>query len=165
MALDREELKKRQIENGHKHKDNLTMCVSNLNGSELTAHQRNAQKGTVEKRKQKKRIKDITSELLNMSAEDIADNVLNKDIAEKLKGTDITLYDLIVAKQIESALNGSTRSAEYVRDSNGDKPTDKVQTDINVMTETDKQLINMLSDRLDMIEGLQDGTIVDSGSK
>lgn len=162
MGMDKEELKRRQIANGYNHIGNLKKW-DDMSPEELKAIKQKGQKATVEIVKQKKRIKDITESLLNMSASDIASNVLNEEIAEKLKGTDITLYDLIIAKQIEVALtSGSVKSAEFLRDSNGDKPTDKVQTDITVMTDSDRQLIEMLSDRIEVLEDIADGKIVDN---
>lgn len=157
----KEELKQVQIENGHKHKDNLVKW-DNIEDSQLKEIKQKGQKASQEVIKSKKNIKDICSELLNMSASDIASNVVNPQIADKLKNTDITLYDLIIAKQIEVALtSGSVKSAEFLRDSNGDKPTDKVQTDINVITDSDRQLLQSLSDRIDSIEAI-DTTSTDS---
>lgn len=153
---EKEILRQKQIISGKEHANNLTMCVNNLSGEELTEHQRKAHKGMIEKRKEKKRIKDITSELLNMKADDIAENVLNSELAEKIKETDITLYDLIVAKQIEVALtSGNVKSAEFLRDSNGDKPTDKIENNVNVITESDQLLLTSIQNRLDSLESIE----------
>lgn len=153
---EKEILRQKQVISGKEHANNLTMCVNNLSGEELTEHQRKAHKGMIEKRKEKKRIKDITSELLNMKADDIAENVLNTELAEKIKETDITLYDLIVAKQIEVALtSGNVKSAEFLRDSNGDKPTDKIESNVNVITESDQLLLTSIQNRLDSLESIE----------
>lgn len=157
----KEELKQVQIQNGYNHKDNLIKW-DNMDKEELKAIKQKGQKATMDIVRSKKNIKSICNELLNMSASDIASNVVSKEMADKLKDTDITLYDLIIAKQIEVALkDGSVRSAEFLRDSNGDKPTDKTQTDINIISESDKLLLNSINERLEVVEGLHNNTIVD----
>lgn len=123
---------------------------------------------TNEIKKRKKDIKTICNELLNISALDIAQDVLNADLVEKLKNNDIdiTLYDLVVIKQIENAIDkGSVKSAEFLRDSAGDKPTDKIQNDINVISDSDKELMELINDRLNVLEGLHNGKIVDQEPK
>lgn len=119
---------------------------------------------TNELKKRKKDIKTICNDLLGISALDIAKDIIDKDILDKLKSNDIdvTLYDLIVIKQIEKAISEkNTKAAEFVRDSSGDKPTDKIESDINVISESDKQLIKLLNDRIDVLEGLHNNTIID----
>ena len=49
---------------------------------------------------------------------------------EELKGKNITVNEAIQLKQVQRALNGDLNSALYIRDSIGDKPTDKVETTI-----------------------------------
>lgn len=119
---------------------------------------------TNEIKARKKDIKSICNELLNLNAVDIAQGVLPDEISQKLIDSDIniTLYDLIVAKQIETAIkDGNVRAAEFLRDSSGDKPTERIEQSIDIITETDRQLIEMLSDRIDVIENIQNGKIID----
>ena len=49
---------------------------------------------------------------------------------EELKGKNITVNEAIQLKQVQRALNGDLASATYIRDTVGDKPTDKVETTI-----------------------------------
>lgn len=119
---------------------------------------------TNEIRKHKKDIKSICNELLSINALDIAQGIIDDNIVEKLKNNDVdvTLYDLIIVKQIQKAIEeGNTRSAEFIRDSSGDKPSEKVETDITVINESDKALLDTLNSRLDTLEGLHNNTIVD----
>ena len=57
---------------------------------------------------------------------------LNADIEEiqsfeQLKGKNITVNEAIQLKQVQKALNGDLASAQYIRDTVGDKPTEKVE--------------------------------------
>ena len=49
---------------------------------------------------------------------------------EQLKGKNITVNEAIQLKQVQRALSGDLNSACYIRDTVGDKPTDKVETTI-----------------------------------
>ena len=44
-----------------------------------------------------------------------------------LKGSNITVQEAILLQQIQKAIDGDTKAAEYVRDTAGEKPTDKVE--------------------------------------
>ena len=43
---------------------------------------------------------------------------------------------------------------QYVRDTNGDKPTDKIEMTTDVMTDTDRELLKSISDRLQGAESI-----------
>ena len=65
------------------------------------------------------------------------------------------MYDLIQAVAVGKALEGSIRAAEYVRDTNGDKPTDKVEITDNVMTDSDREMMRKITKRLEKAETIQ----------
>ena len=50
---------------------------------------------------------------------------------EQLKGKNITVNEAIQLKQIQRALNGDLSSATYIRDTIGEKPTEKVEAKVN----------------------------------
>ena len=56
--------------------------------------------------------------------------LLEKDIADK-HGNVMSTAEAIAIKQIEKALKGDTRAFEVVRDSAGQKPTDKIDLTVN----------------------------------
>ena len=56
--------------------------------------------------------------------------LLEKDISDK-NGNVMTTTEAIALKQIEKALKGDTRAFEVVRDTVGQKPTDKIDLTVN----------------------------------
>ena len=56
--------------------------------------------------------------------------LLEKDISDK-HGNTMSTAEAIALKQIEKALKGDTRAFEVVRDSAGQKPTDKIDLTVN----------------------------------
>ena len=149
-----EERKQREIERGYNtYKKNL-VPINERDPQEALEIRRKAQRAMVESKKRKKNIKDICNDLLSIPATDLANNVVSPELKEKIAqaGIEVTLYDLIMAKQAENALNGSTKSAEFIRDSAGDKPSDKVEETLNIITDSDKALLANISDRLDSLE-------------
>lgn len=79
-------------------------------------------------RRQKKAMKDTLAALLCMPLKDgkAADIEKIKSIAS-LNGKNITVQEAIMLAQIQKAVKGDTRAAEFVRDSSGNKPKDEVQ--------------------------------------
>ena len=74
------------------------------------------------------------------------------DVIARIKrdNPEATLYDLIQAVAVGRALGGNVKAMEYVRDTNGDKPADKIDARIDgqVMTDADREMIQALTDRL-----------------
>jgi hypothetical protein len=60
----------------------------------------------------------------------------------------ITLLEAANLAQIRRAMKGDTKAAEYVRDTMGEKPTDKLSAEVTALTAEDKELINNISVRL-----------------
>ena len=109
---------------------------------------RKGQAAQTEKRRQRKKITDICNELLSMSASDMANGVVNRELSEKLKETDISLYDLMVAKMIEESLHGNVKAFTAVRDSAGDKPVDEANISADLITDADRELLRNVANRL-----------------
>lgn len=73
-------------------------------------------------RREKKAMKVTLEALLSMPLKDgeSADVETIKSLAE-LNGKNITVQEAIMLKQIQKAMKGDTRAAEFVRDSSGNK--------------------------------------------
>ena len=75
---------------------------------------------------------------------------IDTSISERLKrdNPNATIYDLIQAVAVGKALEGSARHIEYIRDTNGDKPIDRVEVTENVTTDADRALMSQIAERL-----------------
>lgn len=73
-------------------------------------------------RREKKAMKDTLETLLSMPLQDghVADLDEIQSIAA-LNGKNITVQEAIMLKQIQKAMKGDTRAAEYIRDTSGNK--------------------------------------------
>ncbi len=74
--------------------------------------------------KKKKTMHDILNALLCMPAPESALEEKALLLAQA-RGTQLDLYEAVVLTQIAKAMKGDTSAAAFVRDSAGDKPTDK----------------------------------------
>lgn len=85
-------------------------------------------KKSVEVRRNRKRAEEILNVFLAMPLK----KRQNADIEEiqsfeQLKGKNITVNEAIQLRQVQKALNGDLASAQYIRDTVGDKPIEKVE--------------------------------------
>lgn len=116
---------------------------------------------------EKKTAKQSLEKLLTLKIDDniLAGADVPKDIAEKLKrdNPNATLYDLIQIVAIGRAVGGNVKAMEYVRDTHGDKPIERVEVTENITTEQDRELLQQINERLKRSEitVIQDNT--DSG--
>lgn len=105
-------------------------------GKTFTDNERkaNSSKGGIksgEVRREKKRTKEILEIFLKMPLKKRKEADIEEIQAfEQLKGKNISVNEAIQLRQVQRALNGDLSSACYIRDSIGDKPTDKVETTI-----------------------------------
>ena len=108
-----------------------------------------------ERRTAKESLKNILS--LKVTDDIISGADIDPKVAERLKrdNPNATMYDLIQAVAVGKALEGSIRAAEYVRDTNGDKPTDKVEITDNVMTDSDRAMLRKITERMEKAETIQ----------
>ena len=93
----------------------------NLRPSEYKLSQEEAKKGGVASGEARRRKRDIRLAL---------EALLEKDITDR-NGNTMSTAEAIAIKQIEKALKGDTRAFEVVRDSAGQKPTDKIDLTVN----------------------------------
>ena len=78
--------------------------------------------------------------------DNIDPDILANMTEEEIKAID--QQDIIIARAVELAMAGSKDHLIILRDSAGDKPTDKVQSEVNIMTDSDRALMDKLSKRL-----------------
>ena len=78
-------------------------------------------------------------------------------IIERLKrdNPNATLYDLIQAVAVGRAVGGSIPAMQYVRDTHGDKPIDRVEVTDNVTTDADRALMRTIVERLNGAERVE----------
>lgn len=84
-------------------------------------------------RREKKMMRETLEMLLTMPMKNgkFAD-VENIRSFAALKGKNISVQEAILIAQVQKAMKGDTRAAEYVRDTIGQKPTDSVDMNMNV---------------------------------
>lgn len=84
-------------------------------------------------RREKKLMRETLDMLLSMPMKNgkFAD-VENIRSFAALKGKNISVQEAILIAQVQKAMKGDTRAAEYVRDTMGQKPTDSVDMNMNV---------------------------------
>lgn len=109
---------------------------------------RKAQASMKETQRKRKKLIDICNTILSLSADDIANQVVNPELADKVKGQGLELYDLMVLKMAEEALHGNVKAFTAVRDSAGDKPVDTSEIKAEVVTDTDMELVRNVAERL-----------------
>lgn len=85
-------------------------------------------------RKEKKTMREIAEMILNMPLYSgkgtDADDIKNLAAA---KGKNISVETAIIIAQAQKAMKGDTQAASWLRDTAGQKPTDKVEADIGTM--------------------------------
>ena len=82
---------------------------------------------------------------------DMAD--IDPSIVSRLRrdNPNATLYDLIQAVAVGRALDGNVKAMEYVRDTHGDKPIERIDATLseNVMTDQDRTMMAKIAQRLE----------------
>lgn len=84
-------------------------------------------------RREKKKMRETLDILLAMPMKDgkYADVESIRNFAA-LKGKNITVQDAIMIAQVQKAMKGDTKAAEYIRDTMGQKPVDNVDMNMNL---------------------------------
>lgn len=84
-------------------------------------------------RREKKAFRETLETLLSMNMEN-GDGVAVDTITsfKGIKGQNISVQEAILIAQIQKAMKGDTRAAEYVRDSIGQKPSESMNMAVNL---------------------------------
>ena len=107
-------------------------------------------KASVEKRRERKRAKEIAQAILQANMTDSQINrILGKD--KDLIGEDTSAYAVMMAKMVTTACKGDSKAATFVRDTAGDKPDDSLNVSAT-FTEGDKALMSKMAKRLGIPE-------------
>lgn len=120
---------------------------SDMTPEERSEHGRRGGIKSGETKRRKKAMKDILSVLLDMPIKPgkAADMEAIKNFAA-LKGKNITVSEAILIAQLQKALQGNVQSAEFIRDTSGQKPVE----DINMSGSLDMvQIIDNIPDEDD----------------
>lgn len=110
------------------------------------AIRRKGQAAQMAKARQRKTIKEILADILAENAPETLQSAEVLEYAEK-HGKTLSNYDAVVIAQVVEAQKGSTRAAEFVRDSVGDKPGEKVDITGN-MSDADRRMLETVCNRL-----------------
>lgn len=82
-------------------------------------------------RREKKLFRETLETLLSMPMKDGKEVSVEKiQNFANIKGQNISVQEAILISQIQKAMKGDTRAAEYVRDTIGQKPMDKMEMDL-----------------------------------
>lgn len=99
--------------------------------SEARARGKNGGIASGKARREKKLFKETLESLLTMPLQN--GKSLGIDEIQSfaaVKGQNISVQEAILIGQVQKAMKGDTRAAEYVRDTIGQRPTEKVETEI-----------------------------------
>lgn len=123
---------------------------------EQRAIRQKGQKAMMQAQKRKKALREICAELLAMKCPEGAAKLGALEEAAsgaaRERGEPLDVYEAGMLAQVARMLEGDTRAAEFVRDSAGDKPTDKMQAEATVLTAGDVALLR----RLGALEGTEE---------
>ena len=84
-------------------------------------------------KREKKAMRETLEELLAMPIKDgTSDDIEKIKSIAGIKGKNITMQEAIMVAMLNKAAKGDVRAAEYVRDTIGQKPTDKMNIDMRM---------------------------------
>jgi len=101
-----------------------------------------------EKKTAKEALENILTIKIDDSIASAAD--VEPELIEKLKRSnpDATLYDLIQIVAVGRAVGGNMKAYELIRDTYGDAPIKQIEISENITTDSDRELMRQLSERL-----------------
>ena len=94
-------------------------------------------------------LNEIAKDMLNATMrERQIDDILGD--AKNLIGDDTTAGAVMIAKMIQTAMSGSFKAAEFVRDTAGYKPKNEVSIEGELITDNDRSLMDKIGKRLEL---------------
>lgn len=113
--------------------ENLKPFTSEQSREKAVSNGRRGGIASGKSKREKKAMKDTLETLLSMQLKSgkAADVETIRNLAA-LKGKNITVQEAIMLAQIQKAMKGDTRAAEYVRDTIGQKPDNKMNIDMKL---------------------------------
>ena len=132
--------------------DNLVKA-EDLTSDELRNRAKKGGKASGKARRDKRDQKQIILEVMSMPLVDGSVEKITSLAADE--GANLSINQAIVIQQVKKALNGDTKAAEYLRDTAGQKPSDKVQLDTGVnIDDTINRIDSYLKGRTKHEEGI-----------
>lgn len=108
-----------------------------------------------------KTVKEVADAILKLSGKDLTSVLDNETLKEKAAALDLSIYDVMMFKMVDQSLKGSVKAFETVRDSAGDKPINRTESNVNIINENDTALLNKIADRL----GIETQKVIDGDFK
>lgn len=99
--------------------------------------------------KQKQTLNEIARELLEVDMSEKAINDVLGD-AKDILGDRRTTGAVIMVKMMQTAMSGSFKAAEFVRDTAGYKPKNELTVEGEIITDTDRSLMDKIGKRLEL---------------
>ena len=115
--------------------ENLKPFDSNQNREEAKKNGRKGGKKSGEVRRQKKTMRAML------------DYLLEKELTNK-NGEKATTLEAMMTAMIKQGLNGNVKAVEFIRDTTGQKPTEKVEATNATITVTDEKTIESVMNKL-----------------
>ena len=117
--------------------ENLTNISENVTAEECRANGRKGGIASGKARREKKEMRELIQDILAMNIRDGKAEDF-KNLADS-KGKNITVQQALVLSQVKKAMAGDTRAMEFLRDTAGEKPTDKqeIKTEVTSVGKLD----------------------------
>ena len=115
--------------------ENLKPFDSNQSREEAKKNGRKGGKKSGEVRRQKKTMREML------------DYLLEKELTNK-NGEKATTLEAMMTAMIKQGLNGNVKAVEFIRDTTGQKPTEKVEATNATITVTDEKTIESVVNKL-----------------
>ena len=115
--------------------DNLKPFNSNQSREEAKKNGRKGGKKSGEVRRQKKTMREML------------DYLLEKELTSK-SGEKATTLEAMMTAMIKQGLSGNVKAVEFIRDTTGQKPTEKVEATNATITVTDEKTIESVMNKL-----------------
>lgn len=95
----------------------------------------------------KRTLNDIAKQMLEV---ELTENTVNEILGDskQLIGDDKSAGTVMIAKMIQTAMAGSFKAAEFIRDTAGYKPKNEVELSADIMTDQDRSLLDKVNQRL-----------------
>lgn len=113
---------------------------------ELQELSRKGKEAYRKKREVEKNMMEIARALLNTKMKESKVKEILGDSTELLQG-DYSLSAVLIMKQIMEAQEGSTKAAEFIRDTSGNKPVERQEITADIMTDADRELLAKVAKR------------------
>lgn len=106
-------------------------------------------KARAEQRRKAKNLKEVANMLLDMQVSRGRAKDILGEIADSIPDDELTNGTLLMARMLNEVYeNGTAKSAEFIRDTSGQKPKDEIALTADIMTEADRTLMANMAEIL-----------------